>query len=229
MTRSLYRSLLWLYPPDFRQRFGGEMLWIYDETAGAGAIPLFADGMVSLVRQWGTRSAPLAVAWLGGALHMALFLVMFTPMMQTGDRTVVRRLAMVNGPADTSLDRFGGSWIGSLRSTGPSGPIELILTKKGAEWMGKFYIQGSDGEMHGGPLEDIQVEANRLRFRVQAGDADMTFTGELREGRLAGVLEAMANGRHTASAPKGKKVGEGIWLMAPATPRGAAIGNGIEI
>ena len=34
MLRSLYRRLLCLHPPAFRQRFAEEMLWIFDEAAG---------------------------------------------------------------------------------------------------------------------------------------------------------------------------------------------------
>ena len=53
MTRSLYRSLLWLHPPAFRRQFAGEMLWIFDEAAVAeGSARLLADGVVSLLRQW---------------------------------------------------------------------------------------------------------------------------------------------------------------------------------
>jgi len=53
MTRSLYRSLLWLHPPAFRREFAGEMLWIFDEAATTeGSGRLLADGLVSLLRQW---------------------------------------------------------------------------------------------------------------------------------------------------------------------------------
>ena len=96
--------------------------------------------------------------------------------------------------------------------------MELMLLKSGTSWTGKLYLQGQDGIMHGGPLEDIQVQGNALRFRVEAGDANMTFSGELRQGRLAGVLEATSNSANFA--PKGRKVGEGTWVMARAgSPR----------
>src|SRR3989442_15265254 len=67
MLRSLYRRLLYLHPPAFRQRFAEEMLWIFDEAAAThGALGLFADGLVSLLRQWIVRPeswhAPLAAA-----------------------------------------------------------------------------------------------------------------------------------------------------------------------
>src|SRR4029077_3784644 len=96
------------------------------------------------------------------------------------------------------------------------------LAWKGAAWMGTIQLQAPDGGMHGGAVEDIQVEGDVLRFRVRAGAADMNFNGRLRLGRLTGTLEATANGKFGASGPKGKKVGEGIWQMSPASPQTAA-------
>jgi D-alanyl-D-alanine carboxypeptidase len=56
ISRSLYRGLLRLHPPAFRERFGEEMLWIFDEAAEMqGVARLLADGVVSLVRQWMVR------------------------------------------------------------------------------------------------------------------------------------------------------------------------------
>src|SRR2546425_8906200 len=67
MLRALYRGLLYLHPPAFRKRFAEEMLWIFDEAAATHKIlGLFADGLVSLLRQWIVRPeswhAPLAAA-----------------------------------------------------------------------------------------------------------------------------------------------------------------------
>ena len=225
MTRSLYRSLLCLYPPDFRARFTDEMLWIYDETAGAGVIPLFTDGFVSLFRQWVQCSTPLAAAGLGGALHMALFLIMILPMTsRVPGGAPVRRVLLSNISAPAEPTPLGGAWVGGLRSTGPSGPIELILAKRGAVWTGKLYLQGPDGAMHGGPLQDIDVEGGSLRFRIEAADADMIFTGRLRQGKLTGILDATANGSQVAARARGTKVGAGTWQMArAASPNTAGI------
>jgi D-alanyl-D-alanine carboxypeptidase len=56
MCRSLYRGLLYLHPTAFRQRIAEEMLWIFDEAAVTHGVPrLFADGIVSLLRQWVVR------------------------------------------------------------------------------------------------------------------------------------------------------------------------------
>jgi hypothetical protein len=72
MTRVLYRWLLWLHPPAFRREFADEMLCIFEEAAAGGAAPLFADGLISLVRQWllRSRSWKLAAAVIGGLLEI---------------------------------------------------------------------------------------------------------------------------------------------------------------
>ena len=59
MIRALYRSLLWLHPACFEERFAEEMLWIFDLNAKAkpgSSIPLLVDCSVSLCRQWLFRS-----------------------------------------------------------------------------------------------------------------------------------------------------------------------------
>ncbi len=75
MMRTIYCCLLLLHPPAFRRQFAGEMLWIFDESAGtAGAAPLMADGLASLARQWLVRYGTwkVAAAALGGLLYMLL-------------------------------------------------------------------------------------------------------------------------------------------------------------
>jgi hypothetical protein len=74
MTRSLYRGLVWLHPRAFRAEFAEEMIWIYDEASGDGVLPLFADGVLSLMRQWLIRSGVWkpAVAGIGGFLYIAI-------------------------------------------------------------------------------------------------------------------------------------------------------------
>lgn len=58
LPRSLYRCLLRLHPPSFREQFADEMLWIFDETAEReGILRLLGDALLSLARQWFVRSA----------------------------------------------------------------------------------------------------------------------------------------------------------------------------
>jgi len=57
MTRTLYRWLICLHPPTFRLQFASELLWIFDEVRyESGAVPLFYDAVISLLRQWLLRS-----------------------------------------------------------------------------------------------------------------------------------------------------------------------------
>ena len=78
MTRALYQGLVWLHPPAFRTEFGGEMQWIFDqifdEGSAVGVAALFADAVVSLLRQWIVRYGTwkIAAGFLGGIIHMWL-------------------------------------------------------------------------------------------------------------------------------------------------------------
>ncbi len=72
MMRSLYRLLLRLHPYEFRQEFAGEMLWIFDEARSTvGVLPMFADGVESLARQWLVRSGAWTYA-VGVAVNATL-------------------------------------------------------------------------------------------------------------------------------------------------------------
>ena len=73
--RLLYRILLWLHPPAFRRQFADEMLWIFDETAGAAALwMLLGDALISLARQWLFRSGAwkLLAAGAGGFVQITI-------------------------------------------------------------------------------------------------------------------------------------------------------------
>jgi uncharacterized protein YfaT (DUF1175 family) len=56
MTRVIYHWLIRLHPASFREQFGEEMLWIFDECAGKEVVFLFGDMVASLSRQWFLRS-----------------------------------------------------------------------------------------------------------------------------------------------------------------------------
>lgn len=72
MRRFLYRALIALHPPRFRERFGDEMLCVFDEAGGDRTVGLFADGVLSLLRQWLLRSNLWKMA--AGAAISALLL-----------------------------------------------------------------------------------------------------------------------------------------------------------
>lgn len=77
MTRMLYRWMVCLHPRAFRQEFAADMMWIFDEASTADGVgPLFADGLVSLARQWLIREGAwkVAVAAIAGLVNISLVL-----------------------------------------------------------------------------------------------------------------------------------------------------------
>lgn len=60
--RVAYRCLVRLHPCAFREQFGDEMTWIFEEAAEThGALRLLADGVISLLRQRILRPRPSSV------------------------------------------------------------------------------------------------------------------------------------------------------------------------
>jgi hypothetical protein len=63
-SRLIYRLLLRLHPTAFRQRFGEEMLWIFDMSSGDGETAyMLWDGACSTLRQharWDLEEEPAA-------------------------------------------------------------------------------------------------------------------------------------------------------------------------
>ena len=56
MLRSIYQGLLRLHPPTFRKRFAEEMQSIFEQvTERSARVKLWADGSLSLLRQWSLR------------------------------------------------------------------------------------------------------------------------------------------------------------------------------
>jgi hypothetical protein len=51
LPRFAYRLILRAHPVPFRERFGAEMLWIFDAECSRGAGRLLMDGALSAVRQ----------------------------------------------------------------------------------------------------------------------------------------------------------------------------------
>jgi hypothetical protein len=96
MTRALYSGLVRLHPRPFRAEFGGEMLWIFDESASQSpwrtGPQLFADAILSLLRQWviGYGAWKIAAAFLGGVIHLWLvfgLLMLRPPLLHTAPQS----------------------------------------------------------------------------------------------------------------------------------------------
>jgi hypothetical protein len=96
MTRALYSGLVRLHPRSFRAEFGGEMLWIFDESTAQAAWPtaprLCADAVLSLLRQWiiGCGTWKIAAAFVGGVIHLWLvfgLLMLRPPLIHSASQT----------------------------------------------------------------------------------------------------------------------------------------------
>lgn len=74
MARQLYIILLALHPARFRCRFAFEMLAIFDEASTQGSkLPLLADGVLSLVRQWARPYRPVGSAAVSTGAGVPVF------------------------------------------------------------------------------------------------------------------------------------------------------------
>ncbi|HKV47391.1 MAG TPA: hypothetical protein VJN69_04815 [Candidatus Acidoferrales bacterium] len=73
MRRFFYRCLIRLHPRAFRERFGDEMLCVFEEAEHAAGSGLLADAAASLMRQWILRSG--LWRWTVGAGMTAMLIV----------------------------------------------------------------------------------------------------------------------------------------------------------
>jgi hypothetical protein len=73
MSRFIYRLLICLHPRAFRERFGEEMLYVFDEAGRPGSRAYLHDGCSSLARQWVLRSG--LWRWAVGAGVTALLMI----------------------------------------------------------------------------------------------------------------------------------------------------------
>lgn len=189
--RFLYRCLLRLHPASFRDQFAGEMLWIFDQAASYRvASALFADGFISLARQWGLRAGAWKVAAGGlssflmimGMMSMAAFPTRHFPTPDFSDADYP-----VTGSSGPSA-QFAGHWAGNILFPGPAGQIEFTLAENGGIWSGVLQVRGRDGIVHPGLAEDIQVAANSLSFRFKTNRGEMIYRGRMFQGKLRGYV-----------------------------------------
>lgn len=97
MQRAVYLSLLRLHPRCFRERFAAEMVTIFDTEVqnGKNTAPLFADLVVSLLRQWLIRHPNRERAVPAAApVHLDGL-----PLFQTLEGGAPRSSSFVNGAA----------------------------------------------------------------------------------------------------------------------------------
>ena len=119
MVRQLYTILLALHPARFRYRFAFEMLAIFDEASAHGSrMPLLADGLRSLIRQWVHPYRPEAAAAVTAGAG--------TPVFHSLDTSLPGRRCFMTGAA-LSLVLFSALTV-SIGRGGRSPGVLLIGT-----------------------------------------------------------------------------------------------------
>jgi len=97
MTRYFYSGLIRLHPREFRESFGGEMMWIYDEMSLSpfAGVSLLADAAASLARQWviGQAVWKIPVSLACGTLYFMIGFSLLVP----------HNIPRLDAPADFSL------------------------------------------------------------------------------------------------------------------------------
>lgn len=103
MSRFIYRCVIRLHPREFRERFGDEMLCVFDEAEPSGAAALFADAFGSLARQWILRSG--LWRWAVGAATTALLIVGYAHSEAKVERKMIAPEQLIEAKHAHPLDR----------------------------------------------------------------------------------------------------------------------------
>src|SRR5215470_2906357 len=104
MLRSLYRTVLRLHPPFFRQRFADEMLSIFDSAQSRTvALALLIDALTSLARQWSLRPHFWEEAAMRATANGA-------PLFYSAGSSMPRTAALASGALMSALVLQGVCW-----------------------------------------------------------------------------------------------------------------------
>jgi D-alanyl-D-alanine carboxypeptidase len=218
--RSLYRGLLRLHPPPFRQRFEEEMMATFDEAAAKqNLLGLFADSLLSLTRQWLLRPTswrvPLTQAAFATSADVPLF---------AWDRINVSAPGLSAGRlmqgSFISLALFASAWITASQTPHPRIPRMVATQSNAAVSNGDFSsnLGNSDPNAPGslyegryamghpsGDLREIQNRQQALAVQAATGTdkipGALVFQNEAREGNI-----------ETPQTPAGKQFS--TWLKA---------------
>ena len=179
MSRLFYCWLLWLHPPAFRRRFAGEMMWIYDESANsAGALSLWVDGFLSLLRQWVLRSGSWKVlAAISGAVL---------------EITAGGLGWCFYGPAQitehVTASQFSGRWTGALKAGERVVPVSLVIKRETGRWAGQLDTL-IPGAARAGGVRGLKFTARSVNFYVPSDSAVLSVSASLSDDNLVGNYE----------------------------------------
>src|SRR5258708_1726011 len=115
--RIAHRCIVRLHPRTFREQFGEEMMWIFEEAAEThGAVRLLSDGMVSIARQWVFRPRSLEVPVTAGAVSTSRERSWFAWEHINGSPSRLSARRWLQGGM-VSMALFAGAWLAVTQST----------------------------------------------------------------------------------------------------------------
>lgn len=219
--RSLYRWLVHLHPPAFRQRFAEEMLCTFEEAAqNQNVAGLLVDGFVSLTRQWllrpnAWRTPVIEVS--GASRDCGSFA--WEHINVSGAGLPAGRWAQ---GAVISLALFTGVWVMATRAQHRVMATNFALESNGTIRDRGFAVsKGEDSDsdsMSGGAYENgyaiggSSMDVRERQRRQQAMAMQVAAGTENVPGRLFVVVESQAGVPQVPSTPAGEQFS--AWLMA---------------
>ena len=134
MTRRLYGWLILLHPPEFRRRFGEQMLCIFEEAGEASARALCVDGLISLMRQWALRSGcwKWVAAFVGALAQIVLVAYWWL--------AAIHGMVVANSPPGAGMGKSLPNGLLLLLIAGVLTGVLMGLTVL-AVWIGRFSMR----------------------------------------------------------------------------------------
>jgi len=212
-SRSLYRWLVQLHPPVFRQRFAEEMLCTFKEAAQDGEVAgLLADAMMSLTRQWLLRSNAWRPAGLEAVSAGANDCGSFAWEHITVSATKLPTGRWMQG-AVISLAFFGGVWM--LAARAPKPLTANIAALQSHQNVRNRAMTGSGGEET--DRDSMDRGANQNGYATGGASADVR---ERQRRQQAAAIEVAAGKKNIPDSTNVVAKSDGGVPQTPATPAG---------
>lgn len=219
--RSLYRWLVHLHPPAFRQRFAEEMLSTFEEAAqNQNVAGLLADGFVSLTRQWllrpnAWRTPVIEVS--GASRDCGSFA--WEHINVSGAGLPAGRWAQ---GAVISLALFTGVWVMATRAQHRVMATNFALESNGTIRDRGFAVSKGENSasdsMSGGAYENgyaiggSSMDVRERQRRQQTLAVQVATGGESVPGSLFLIVESQAGAPQVPNTPAGEQFS--AWLTA---------------
>src|SRR5258708_27387413 len=214
--RMAYRCIVRLHPHAFRDQFGEEMMWTFEQAVEThGAFRLLGDGLVSLTRQWVFRPRSWGVAMTEAVRSRSGEMGLFAWEHMNASPARLPAWGWLQGSM-ISLALFAGVWLAATQSV-KRVPIASFGTESGSA----MHTRG----LTASASEDVgpdSVFGGAHGSGVYAGAAPREPREQQRRQQQLAVQVA-AGARVIPGAPFAVVGSQGFVSEIPKTPAGGAI------